>query len=574
MFGAKKKRVTRSARYKASPSSSRRKQERRRSPRKADSGLSFLVYVPICFLTFGFFTVALKLCWVGAVPSSEPEENSAMAIITEMPKRGDIYDRNGVLLSTTLNVYSLYADPMMMMDVKESLARLMTVLPDLNQEDLLPRLSNEKRRFVWLKRQLTPNEVKAVNDLGIPGLAFRMEEARFYPQKNLVSHLIGGVGVDGSGLAGVEKSYNGALKRGENIQLTVDVRLQEQLRSALLEQMEVTEAKSVWGVVLDPKTSDVLAMVSLPDYDPNRYGSAPPEAWMNKVTSGIYEMGSTFKTFTIAQGFENRLLTEETEFDCTKPVRVGRYTIRDSHPHYKWMPVKEIYQRSSNIGAARIADTFALGSQMEFFASLGLLDDMDIGLGAMAKPSYPSHPGRVHTMSMSYGHGIAVTPMHLVSAVAAIAGDGVYRMPHVVKNAVRDTPHRVVGADTVEFIQSMMQNVVENGTGRRSRVLGYAIGGKTGTSEKAIAGGYSKSKNVASFVGIVPADNPQYVGLVMVDEGKEGLNSGGTAAAPAFARFVSKVAPVVGLRPTEFEAKYAQHYIEERFSHASLGSVW
>lgn len=558
----------------SSRASSRRMEERRKAPRKADGGLNFLVYIPICLLLFGFFSVSLKLFWVGTVPVSEPSETSTLATLKELPKRGDIYDRNGILLSTTLKVQSLYADPMMMLDTEDAIERLSTVLPNLDREALRQHLSNPKRRFAWIKRQLTPKEVKAVNDLGIPGLAFRTEEARLYPQKNLLSHVLGGIGVDDKGLAGIEKSYDGALSRGEDIQLTLDVRLQEQLRTALVEQMAETEAKSVWGVVIDPKTADVLAMVSLPDYDPNHYGSAQEEAWMNKVTSGVYEMGSTFKTFTIAQGFEKHLLTEETEFDCTKPVRVGRYTIRDSHPKYKWLSVKEIFQRSSNVGAARIADTFTQGSQMEFFDSLGLLSDMDIGLGPMAKPQYPSHVGRVHTMSMSYGHGIAVTPMHLVSAIAAISGDGVYRMPHVVKNTVRQTPHRVVGADTVEFVQSMMQNVVENGTGRRSHVAGYAIGGKTGTSEKAVAGGYSKSKNIASFVGIIPANDPQYVGLVMVDEGKEDFNSGGSAAAPAFAKFVSKMAPVVGLRPTEFEAQYAERYVEERFSHASLGPVW
>lgn len=547
--------------------------ERRRAPRRKDEGLLYRVYFSIFLLAIGFCSMGAKLVWVGMVPVSEPTE-SPMAVVAEMPKRGDIYDRNGALLATTLEVQSLYADPAMMMDVKESIHKLSTVLPSIDQEKLVNRLSSQKRRFAWVERQLTPVQVKAVNDLGIPGFAFRKEEARVYPQQNLASHLLGGVGVDGRGLAGVESSYNEALSRGEDLHLAMDVRLQQQLRDALVEQWKITEAKAVWGVIVEPETGDVLAMASLPDYDPNRYGDAPQEAWMNKVISGTYEMGSTFKTFTIAQGLESGLMTTETEFDCTKPLKVGRFRIRDSHPKYKWMSVEEIFQRSSNIGSARIADTFAEGEQREFFASLGLLDPMDVGLGAMPAPRYPNRWGRIHTMSMSYGHGIAITPMHLVSAIAAVSYDGVYRTPHVVKNAVRQTPHRVLKPETVTLVQDMMRNVVENGTGRRARVAGYDIGGKTGTSEKAVAGGYSREKNIASFVGIVPADNPKFVSLMMVDEGKKDHNSGGTAAAPAFAAFLERAAPVVGMRPELFEAQYAREYVEERFSRASLRDTW
>lgn len=511
---------------------------------------SFRSLLVVMLLLSGFIFTGVKLLWLGLVPIDEPELKFAR-VPESMPIRGDIYDRNGVLLATTLKVKSLYADPKMMVDVQESLFKLATVVPTLDFKTLSKSLSSKTKRFVWLKRQLTPSQVKQVNDLGVPGVSFREEYARVYPHESLMAHILGGVTVDGNGIAGVEASYNEALLAGEDVYLTVDLGLQGQLRHVLQSNMERVSAKSTWGVVTDPRTSEVLAMVSLPDYDPNHFGEAERASWFNKAVYGAYEMGSTFKVFTMAQGLEEGYVHAETPLDITKPLRIGRFTINDSHPRYKVMTMREAFRRSSNIGAARVSDMFETGAQEAFFAKLGLLTPLDIGLKEIGRPIYTNRWGRIQTMTRSYGHGIAVTPVQMAAGIGAIVSDGYYKHPHIVKGFDMDEPSYVVGDETVQEVRNLLQNVVEEGTGRRAKLEGYALGGKTGTAEKSIAGGYSKDEdhNLASFVGVVPVDDPKLLALIMVDEPKAPNNQGGSAAAPAFRQFVGRVAPMVGLRP-------------------------
>lgn len=511
---------------------------------------AFRSLLVVMFILSGFIFTGVNLLWLGLVPMDEPERKFARAPEV-LPVRGDIYDRNGVLLATTLKVKSLYADPKMMVDVGESLFKLATVIPTLDFKRLSNSLSQKRKRFVWVKRQLTPEQVKQVNDLGVPGIHFREELARVYPHKELVSHVIGGINVDGHGLAGVEASYNEQLLEGEDVYLTLDVRLQGQLRQVLLDNMARVEAKGSWGVVTNPKNGEVLALTSLPDYDPNHYGNADKSSWFNKAVYGAYEMGSTFKIFTMAQGLEEGYVHAETPLDITKPIRIGRFTINDSHPKYEVMTMRKAFRRSSNIGAARVADLFETGAQEMFFARLGLLTPIDIGLKEIGRPMFTNRWGRIQTMTRSYGHGIAVTPVQMAAGVGALVSDGYYKHPHIVKNFYTDEPSFVAGPETVLEVKDLMHNVVDEGTGRRAQLEGYEIGGKTGTAEKSIAGGYSKDedKNLASFVGIVPANDPQILALIMVDEPKAPNNQGGSAAAPAFRKFVGRIAPMIGLRP-------------------------
>lgn len=535
---------------------------------------SFRSLLVVMFILSGFIFAGVNLLWLGMVPIDEPETKFARTPEV-LPARGNIYDRNGVLLATTLKVKSLYADPKMMVDVDQSLFKLATVVPTLNFSSLSRTLANKKKRFVWLKRQLTPEQVKQVNDLGIPGVAFREEYGRVYPHKELVSHVIGGINVDGTGLAGVEASYNEILLEGEDVYLTIDIRLQGQMRQVLLENMERVEAKGTWGMAMNPKNGEILALISLPDYDPNHYGEADKGTWFNKVVFGAYEMGSTFKIFTMAQGLEEGYVDSETPLDITKPIRISGFTINDSHPKYKIMTMEEVFTRSSNIGAARIADLFEKGSQEMFFSKLGLLTPLDVGLKEIGRPRYNDRWGRIQTMTRSFGHGLAITPAQMVAGVGALVGDGYYKHPHVVKDFDTEEPHFIVSKPTVLEMKRLLKSVVEDGTGRQARLEGYSIGGKTGTAEKSIAGGYSKDKNLASFIGIVPADDPEILALIMVDEPKGKDNQGGgTAAAPAFRKFIGRVAPMIGLRPEIRPLDFREKEIKRMVRHETVPTYW
>ena len=506
------------------------------------------VCVLMMLIGLGFTIIGSRMLWVGFVPVDEPE-SSVASMIAEVPIRGNIYDRNGLLMATTLKVQSLYADPKMMLDVHEAMRKLKKTFPDINAEDLEERMSNDKRRFVWIKRQLTPVQVKQVNDLGVPGFGFKEEEARIYPHGKLFAHILGGINVDGKGLAGIEASYNDKLAAGDDIHLTVDVRLQQQLRQSLLENIERTEAKASWGVVMSPKTGDIVAMVSLPDYDPNRLGEAPRDSWMNRNLKGAYEMGSIFKVFTMAEGMDEGFVTRKTELDVRKPIQIGRFKIHDFHARYGMMPMEIAFRRSSNIGAARVADMYGPEAQQQFFSKLGLLEPVSVGLWETGYPIIPRNWKRIQMMTMSFGHGIAITPVHMVAAVGAVVGDGLYREPNIVQGRPVTKPHRVLDEGTVPEVRYLMQDVVENGTGRNARIKGFSIGGKTGTAEKNENGRYLDHKNLASFVGVIPANNPEFVTLIMVDEGKEGASGGGTAAAPAYKEFAQRIIPMLGLRP-------------------------
>lgn len=519
------------------------------------------------FVALGFSLIGSRMVWVGFVPVDEPE-SSISRMAQEMPTRGNIYDRNGLLLATTLKVRSLYADPKMMLNVQETAGALSKLFPDVNMAKIRKRMENRNRRFVWVKRQLTPAQVKSVNNLGYPGLGFKEEEARIYPHGKLFAHVLGGMNVDGDGLAGVEKSYNEQLNSGEDVHLTVDVSVQEQLRHSLLANIERTEAKASWGVVTEAKTGNMLAMVSLPDYDPNRLGEAPRDAWMNRTIKGAYEMGSIFKIFTMAQGIDEGFVLRDTPLDVRKPIRIGRFTIRDFHPRYEIMPLDKAFRRSSNVASAKVADMFGPEAQQHFYRKLGLLDSIEVGLTETGRPITPKNWKRVQMMTMSFGHGIAVTPVHMAAAVGAMVHDGKYREPNIVKGRETAAPKQVINPSTVAEVRYLMEDVVKNGTGRRGGLKGFHIGGKTGTAEKNVGGRYLKDKNLASFVGVMPMDDPELITLVMVDEGREGTATGSSAAAPAFKQFAQRLVPMLGLRP-ELNPLDAGSFNIKRVSHAS-----
>jgi cell division protein FtsI (penicillin-binding protein 3) len=519
-------------------------------PDEPVSNIQFRAVVALFTITLAMLGIASRLVYVGMSPPTEPRP-SLRAMPVEPLRRGNIYDRHGTLLAATIKVYSLYADPVRILDVKEAVNKLHTLFPDLPAEGLLNVLGDRERRFVWIKRRLTPTQAQAANALGLPGLAFREEYVRVYPLQNVASHILGAVDVDNNGLAGVERYYDNDLKKGKDITLALDLTAQDLLRDGVRDAVFQSGSKSGWGVVLNARTGEIIAMTSQPDYDPNHFGHSTDEARFNRAALASYEMGSTFKLFTLAEGLADGAITPDTLIDCRYPLHIDKYTIRDYHAKHAMLTAREVLRYSSNVGAAQIADKSGPAAQKAFLDKLGLLKPLsNVGISEVGPVRYPRNWGRVETFTIAFGHGIMVTPLHLVAAVGALVTDGVYRPPVVLKGGENPaTWHKVLDQHTVDEVRDLMRDVVVNGSGRSAAVPGYDIGGKTGTAEKIGARGYDHSKNVVSFVAALPLTHPKYITLIMLDEPKHGYETGGKSAAPAVGAFLRRYALVDGIAP-------------------------
>jgi cell division protein FtsI (penicillin-binding protein 3) len=422
--------------------------------------------------------------------------------------RGAIVDRNGVILATSLPTASLYADSHEVMDPQAAADRLMTVLPDFDREGLVEKLS--EGRFVWIRRNLSPNEQYAVNRLGIPGLHFEIEEQRVYPHNHAAAHLLGLTDVDGKGTAGVEKTFDRDLAAGKTLRLSVDIRVQDMLRQEMVAAVREFRAIGGAGVVLDVHTGEVLGMVSLPDFDPNTPGGDIVDVRFNRAAKGVYEMGSTFKLFTVAMALDSGTANLRDGYDASKPLRVARYTIRDYHAENRWLSVPEILVHSSNIGAAQMALDVGGAAQRRYLGKLGLLTKANVELPESGKPLTPSPWRDINTMTVGFGHGIAVSPLQLANAVAAVVNGGVWR-PATVLLHDGDAPaagEQVFSAKTSKQLRGLMRLVVRYGTGKKADVPGYLVGGKTGTAEKLVGGRYRRDARISSFVGAFPSMSP------------------------------------------------------------------
>ena len=507
----------------------------------------------------GFLMVGLRLVEVSLFQEgTESRLAGPPPTATFQMERGDIVDRNGVLLATSLATASLYADPARVLDAKDAARRLVQVLPELSKAEVLAKLQ-AKRRFVWLRRNLTPRQQYAVNRLGIPGLYFRREERRVYPHGRLVAHLVGFTGVDNNGLAGIERYFDDALRGGTTpLALSLDIRIQHILHAELSRAMAEYEALGAAGLVLDASTGEVLAMVSLPDFDPNQPGAAGDEARFNRGTLGVYEMGSTFKIFTAAMALDAGTATLDNGYDATEPIRIARFTIRDFKPQRRWLSVPEIFMYSSNIGAAKMALDVGTNGQQEFFERLGFLRPARIELPEVGTPIAPSPWREINTMTIAFGYGLAISPLQLANGTAAIVNGGVLHRPTLLKRRP-DEPvpgTQVISPRTSEKMRRLLRLVVLEGTGKNAAAPGYLVGGKTGTAEKMGAGVYLEKALLSSFVGAFPMTDPRYVVLALLDEphGNErtfGYATGGWVAAPVVGRVIERIAPLVGVAPVD-----------------------
>ncbi|PCJ60107.1 MAG: penicillin-binding protein [Rhodospirillaceae bacterium] len=543
-----------------------RQQTDRAHRRAIETGRTRLVLMGALAM-LAFLAVGVRLVDVMALREGhEPRLADANLPVVWQTERADILDRNGEILATNLRTASLYADPKKVQNPRQAAQRLARLLPGLNRAATFTLLTSN-RRFIWIRRHLTPRQQYAVNALGIPGLYFQHEERRAYPHGHLAAHVVGFTGVDNRGLAGIEKSFDEVLRNGSGpLRLSLDIRVQHILADEIAGAMQRFQAIAGIGVVMDVTNGEVLGLVSLPDFDPNRPGAASPNALFNRATLGIYEMGSTFKIFTAAMALESGTATIQSIYDASKPIRVARFLIRDFKPKNRWLSMPEILMYSSNIGAAKMAMDVGTDRQRAYLAKLGLLNQADIELPEIGTPLSPKRWREINLMTIAYGHGLAVSPLQLTSAVATVANGGI-ALPATMLHqpnatAAQDAAkegRRVFSPETSERMRRLLRLVVAKGTGRNAAAKGYLVGGKTGTAEKISAKGYARKSLRASFIGAFPMHAPRYAVFVMLDEPKGdkksfGYATGGWVAAPLVSRIVTRMAPLVGVAPIDENA--------------------
>jgi len=483
--------------------------------------------------------------------------------------RADIVDRNGDLMASTLRMSSVYADTSIVEEPQKLALKIIEVLPGMDFNELA-NLLKSGRKFVWIKRNITPKQKYALNAIGDPALGFKEENHRVYPNNNLTAHIVGYTDVDGNGIAGIEKSFDEILKSSkETLQLSVDLKVQHAMRSELLEAMKTFKAKAAIGMVMNVNTGEVIAMVSLPDFDPNNINLAIDDEKFNRATLGVFEMGSTFKLFSTAAAIDSNKVNFGTTFDVRDPIKSGRFTISDLHSKKRLLSVPEIFIYSSNIGTAKMAEVLGAEKIQSFYHSMGFFDKVpEIELPERGSPIYPSPWRDVNTLTTSFGHGIAVSPLHLMRAASALVNGGIMPRSTLVKLADNGTDEsglvmetsRVVSEDTSKKLRQLLEMVVVGGTGNNAYVKGYNVGGKTGTAEKNINGKYEQNVLFSSFLGVFPITKPEYAVLAIIDEPQgtpetHGYATGGWTAAPVVAKVVKHMGSIYQIAPDNERAE-------------------
>ncbi len=542
----------------------------------AEGRLLVLMFMFLC--AFGVISARM-----GLLAGSEAAEPRVAAGGHEiLAQRADIVDREGRVLATNIETHSLYAQPQEMIEPERSAKELVKIFPELELERLNKDFGG-KRKFVWIKKKISPEQKQLVHDIGEPGLLFGPREARLYPNGKMASHVLGGTnfgreGVHAAeviGIAGVEKTFDTYLRNPANgtapLQLSLDMTVQTAVERVLYGGMKLMNAKGAASILMDVHTGEVISVVSLPDFDPNDRPVAPTEGspddspLFNRALQGVYELGSTFKVFTIAQAIDLRLVNQNTMINTRGPLKWGKHRIRDFHNYGNTLDVETVLTKSSNIGTARIAQMIGAKRQKAFLGALGMLETTAIEMpeASGGKPLVPKNWSEISTMTISYGHGLSTTPMHLAAAYAAIANGGRKVTPTLVKQSAPNYGPQVLSPQVAKLMQGMMRKVVTDGTASFGEVAGYSVGGKTGTADKPKPrGGYYKDKVISTFASVFPTNKPRYVLIVTLDEPEvftygEKRRSAGWTAVPVAAELINRVAPLLGLRPEIEQGKLA-----------------
>jgi len=521
--------------------------------------------IAMILMALAFMAVGAQLVRL-ALPSQSELTSSVSETVSGNYARPDIVDRNGRLLASDVEAYSLFADPVRVLDRDEIVEKLASVFPDLDANGMRRDLADRTRRFVWLRRGLSPGTAQEVHNLGLPGLDFRRELRRAYPGGTLAGHVLGSVNIDNRGVAGIEHYVDDSvgvdavqaatLTERAPVRLSLDLGVQHAVESELEDAMRRFEAKGAAGLVLDVNTGEVLASASFPEVDPGRPSMSLDTARADKIAGSTFELGSVFKTVTLALALEGGYARLDTVLDVRQPLAAGRFSIRDLHPVGRPLSVAEVFVHSSNVGAAMLAMRAGPQKLQAFLQQLGLLTPMQTEAGPIASPQLPSHWGQVETMTISYGHGLAVSPLQFAAAASALLNGGIQVRPTFLKRAPDAEPARVplLSAATSAYMRELMRlNVTDPaGTGKRAAVPGYAIGGKTGTAEIAGPGGYRERAVISSFLAAFPIDKPKYLVFVLLFEPKPTHAAGGEVlaalnAAPTTGRIIARIGPVLGM---------------------------
>ncbi len=518
-----------------------------------------------------FSVIGGRLVWLAVAPDQTGIRKAASSSISAA--RPDIVDRNGETMATDVKSVSIFAEPRNIIDKDEAVELLTAVLPDLNARELREKLGT-KRGFVWVKREVTPRQQAEVHRLGIPGVGFVPEHKRVYPNGNAAAHVLGFANVDNVGIAGMEKyidsqglqDLNGAgFTRSaadlKPVELSIDLRVQHALRDELAKALDKYKAKATAGMVLDVNTGEVVALVSLPDFDPNNPVDALEKDRINRINVGVFEMGSTFKALTVAMALDSGKYNINSTFDARGKLRYGRFAIGDFHAQNRVLNVPEVFVYSSNIGTAKMALGLGVEAHRNFLRKLGQLDRMQTELPESAAPILPPRWGELNTMTIAFGHGLAVAPLQAVAAVGAMVNGGYMITPTFIKRTeeeARAKAVRVIKPETSEGMRFVMRLNAERGSASRAAIAGFYVGGKTGTAEKVINGRYSKTKNLTTVTAVYPMDKPRYLFLTIIDEPQAtpetfGFTTAGWNAAPVTGNIIERVAPLLSVPPI-FEA--------------------
>ena len=518
-------------------------------------------------LVLGFGLVGGRLVQLGMVVPDNTIEGQARDAITAT--RPPILDRNGLEMAVDIRVPSLYAEPRRIIDVEEAVRGIRSVLPDLSEDWLRRRLTGDKG-FVWVQRELSPAIQDRIMGLGIPGIEFLTESKRFYPGMSEASHILGSTNVDNQGIAGIERQMDHedlallqdlGLARGNAltpVNLSVDMRVQHVMHEQLVDAMTRYSAIAAAGVMMDIHTGEIIALASIPDFNPNVPASALVKDSFNRITAGIFEPGSIFKTVTMAAALNSGAVSINDQFDARYGIRFGRFTIDDFHGKHRVLSVPEIYKYSSNIGTIRVMQAMGKDNYRAFLSTMGFDARVPFELPEMRLPTVPKELSEVGAATASFGHGLSVSPLHMVTAYAAFVNGGNYIAPTLFKRDLAEAEplyRRVISESASTDIRYLMRlNALEgSGTYMNKESLGYRVGGKTGTAEKVVDGRYSSTKVTNFFGSAFPMDNPRYAMIIMVDEPKrENERMGTTAgfnAGMVTGRIVQRVAPMLGIAP-------------------------
>jgi cell division protein FtsI (penicillin-binding protein 3) len=550
-----------------------------RMRRRAESRLLVLGI----FFFASFMVVGARMASLAASVPTEPVSTASIPQIAN--QRADIIDRNGEILATNLATTALYAQPPLMVDPKAAAEGLAQIFPDLDLAKLSEDFSG-KRKFLWIKKKISPEQQQLVHDLGEPGLLFGPREMRLYPNGKLAAHILGGAsfgkeGVNAAeviGIAGVERYFDETLRDpardGEPLQLSIDMTAQSAMRDVLAGGVKLMSAKGAGAILMDIHTGEILSMASLPDFDPNNRprvlteGDQSDSPLFNRASQGVYELGSTFKIFQAGINLEKGLVNENTMIDTKGPLKWGKFKIRDFHDYGKQLSVTDVIVKSSNIGTARMALAAGAGAQQEMLEKLGFFDAVPLELNEarQTRPLLPKRWSDISTMTISYGHGIAATPLHLATAYATMGNGGYKVKPTIIKQkGVQPDREQVISERTSQKLVKMLRAVVTRGTASFGEVKGYEVAGKTGSADKPKpGGGYYDKKVISTFASVFPASNPKYVLVVTLDEpsivahGEERRTAGWTAV-PVSAEIVSRLMPILGLRPNVASAGNLQY---------------